>query len=248
MSFLYPRKSRAGARRGISLGAACAAVALFTSGGFGQAAPDRLLTFTDPDQAFSFRYSPDLIECVHKGVKIDAPAENCSAYFPVCGGEMNDDATVIACLAYPKNKYTDTGVFEAATFSIEILSKIKGKSACLSELPDTDFKQKKPATSDHGVSFRVFEGGEGGMNQSGDWLVYRTFHLGTCYQLEFDSAMANSGVFDPPAAEITKEGWNDITQKLEQPRKSFCLLKRGYEKKPRPGAAVRSVEKLTLKF
>jgi hypothetical protein len=55
--------------------------------------------------------------------------------------------------------------------------------------------------------------------------VYNTFHNGKCYLLDLEWAMANPGNFDPPAKEITKEGWADIDQQLEEPRRSFRFLK-----------------------
>ncbi len=189
-----------------------------------QKGKDSLQTFTAPDGTFSFRYSRELIDCQPKGQEAQGPPKNCAAYFPVCGGETYD-LTRIACFAYPRNKWSETGAFEAATFSVGVVGKIATEKDCLAVPSDHDFHAKGAATSKYGVSFSVFEAGEGAMNQSGSWRVYRAFHGGKCYQLDFDSAMANPQVFDPPANQLSSEGWNDINRKLEEPRMSFRFLK-----------------------
>lgn len=83
---------------------------------------ETLKIFTAPDGAFSLRYSSELIQCQQKkqadGGYTWIPTENCAAYFPVCDDEVAQESTAIACFAYPRNKFTNSKVFEAATFSV----------------------------------------------------------------------------------------------------------------------------------
>jgi hypothetical protein len=196
------------------------APALFPSYSKAQRSADSFKTFTAPDGTFSFRYSSELTDCSSKPGQV--LPENCMAYFPMCSRE-DQDVRVITCFAYPRNKYTNTGAFEAAMFSVNV-SEVETEKECV-EPSDQDHKPRKTAASTHGVSFSVFEGAEGRMSQSHTWRVYSAFHNGKCYHLALDWAMANSQAFDPPAKQITKEGWADIERRLEEPRRSFRFLK-----------------------
>jgi hypothetical protein len=131
-----------------------------------QQAADSLRTFTAPDGTFSFRYSSELTDYSSK--PSEAQPDNCMAYFPMCSGEVKD-AAVIACFAYPRNKYTNTGAFEAATFSVSV-SEAEAEKECR-ELSGEDHRPRKTAESTQGVSFSVFEGDEGRMNQSHSWRI-----------------------------------------------------------------------------
>ncbi len=182
-----------------------------------------LKTFTNPDGAFQFNYPEILIVCQQQTQGARVPAKNCSAYHPVCDAETPEKHTGIACLAYPKNKFTDTDAFEAATFSVEVLDRSVTEQDCLAKPPDELFEQRARLRI-HGVSFAVFEFGEGGMNQSVGGHVYRAFHGGKCYQLGINAATANADVFDPPARELTKEDWAQVNGALEQARDSFRFL------------------------
>jgi len=178
---------------------------------------------------FSFRYSSQLIQCQQKKQGSGdgyywIPAENCAAYHPVCDGETGEDNTAFACIAYPRNRFTNTSAFEAATFSVEIVNQIVTAQACLAGPADEIFSARPPVRI-HGVPFSVFEFGEGAMNQSVSGEVYRTFHRGKCYQLGINVAMANPGVFDPPARELTKRDWREVKGQLEQARDSFRFIK-----------------------
>lgn len=195
-------------------------VSMFPAYSQAQKAAESLKTFTAPDGTFSFRHSGELTDCLSKPGQ--NPPKNCVAYFPMCSSDAQG-ITVIACLAYPRNKYTNTEEFEAATFSVGI-AKAETEKECIEPSGDGHQRQQT-AVSAHGVTFRASEGGEGHMSQSHSWRVYNTFHNGKCYHLAVEWAMANPGVFDPPAKEITKEGWADIDRQLEEPRKSFRFLK-----------------------
>jgi len=185
--------------------------------------------FTAPDGTFAFRYPNLLIQCeLKKQGSGDGyfwtPPENCAAYHPVCDGDTGEDSTAIACFAYPRNRYTDSAAFEAATFSVETVDRVLTKKGCLSGPADQIFVPRSPVTI-HGVSFAVFDFGEGGMSQSVGGSIYRTFHQGKCYQMGINVATASAQAFDPPAREITKRDWHKINGRLEQARDSFRFLK-----------------------
>jgi hypothetical protein len=191
---------------------------------------DSLKTFTAPDGAFSLRYSSQLIQCQQKQQGTGdgyfwIPSENCAAYHPVCDGETGEDYTAIACFAYPRNKFTNTDAFEAATFSVEIIDHVANEKDCLAGPPDGSFQPSDRAVTIHGVRFTVFEFGDAGMNQSVGGKMYRTFHQGKCYQLGVNVATASAQTFDPPARELTKEDWHEVQGRLEQVRDSFQFLK-----------------------
>ncbi len=190
-----------------------------------QSSQESLKTFTAPDGAFSLRYSSQLIVCQQKpaGSGSWSPAENCAAYHPVCDGEASEDSTAIACFAYPRNQFTNTGAFEAATFSVEILNANVTAKACLAGPADQIF-QRRPPLKINGVTFSAFEFGEGGMNQSVGGTLYRTFHRGKCYQLGINVAMASAGVFDPPERELSKSDLHEVNGELERVRDSFRFL------------------------
>jgi hypothetical protein len=178
--------------------------------------------FTDPDGAFSFRYSNQLIDCEQKPQQ---SKQACVAFAGVCdqliGEEENQ--TSKACFAYPRNKFTDSPTFASATFSVEVVDHDATKNSCLGGPPED--ADKHGTAIIHGVSFAVFETGEGGMNQGTFVEVYRTFHGGKCYQLGIDTAGSADGVFDPPVKELSDSDWREINGTLEQARKSFRFLK-----------------------
>jgi len=194
-----------------------------------QSQTEPLKTFTDPDDAFSFRYSNNLIHCEQKKQGNSEqlywdPGESCSAYHPVCdellAGERH---TSIVCFGYPRNKFTDTRAFEAATFSVEVVDDSTTEKSCLAGLTDAD-ADKKGITKINGVSFSVFGLGSLGSNQSVNVDLYRTFYRGKCYQLGIDVATAAAAVFDPHARDLTDADWNEVNGTLEQARKSFRFL------------------------
>jgi hypothetical protein len=208
------------------LGAFCL-VAACANTLWAQSDPEPLRTFTAPDAAFSFRYWDHLIRC-KKIPEVWAPDE-CSAYHPTCD-DLADltgkRQTSIACFAYPKNKFTDTKAFEAATFSVEVVDEHATAKSCLAgpeaEGLDVD---KHGTTRIQGVSFAAFEFGEGGMNQGVDVELYRTFHNGKCYQLGINRASANATVFDPPERDLTDADEREVNGTLKQALKSFRFLK-----------------------
>ncbi len=85
---------------------------------------------------------------------------------------------------------------------------------------------KRGTTRIHGVSFSIFEIGQGGMNQGVEVELYRTFHNGKCYQLGVNFATANDPQdFDPPIRTLTEKDENEINGRLKEALKSFRFLK-----------------------
>jgi len=185
-----------------------------------------LKTFVSPDGSFRFTYAAFLIRCElqqQAGGYVWA-GDKCSAYHPVCDGETGPGITPIACIAYPRNKFTDTDAFEAATFSVETVNGINTAEKCVAD-PVEGLSERRGTLDIYGVSFTVFEFGEAGMNQAVTGHIYRTFRGGKCYQLGINAASATAEVFDPPARKLSKADWQEINGRLEQARDSFEFLK-----------------------
>jgi hypothetical protein len=187
-----------------------------------------LKTFTSPDGSFQFTFPAFLIQCEKRqeGDGYVWVQKECSAYFPTCDESIGVDSktTTIACIAYPRNKYTDTDAFEAATFSVAEVDPVTDEKSCVSPVLD-QIDRKKGTARIGGVSFSSFETGEAGMNQNVGAEVYRTFHAKKCYQLTIAIAEANAQVFDPPARDFSKQDWNEVNGELSQARDSFRFLK-----------------------
>jgi hypothetical protein len=187
---------------------------------------EALKTFTAPDGAFSFRYWDHLINCEQKkqrgGEGYHWIPENCSAYVPVCDDLEAEGQTSVVCFAYPRNKFTNTPAFDAATFSVEVVDQRNTEERCLDNPDSTE--DAAGTVRINGVSFAAFDGGDAAAGKSTDGSIYRTFHRGKCYQLGINVATAH-GTFDPPVRELRSRDLNEVKGKLEQARKSFRFLK-----------------------
>ena len=129
-----------------------------------------LKTFTAPDGAFSFRYWDQLIRC-ETGPEARVP-DVCSGYVAPCDdlADTGKSQTSIVCFGYPRNKFTDTPAFEAATFSVEVVEPATAKS-CLAgpQLAGPEGEggldvDKQGSTRIQGVSFAAFEFGHAHLN------------------------------------------------------------------------------------
>jgi hypothetical protein len=83
-------------------------------------AQTNLQTFTSPDSAFQFKYSPALIHCTQRPFRngqLGWIEDSCSSQGDICD---NDAATGVnfVCLAYPKDKLKDKPGFIAAVFFV----------------------------------------------------------------------------------------------------------------------------------
>lgn len=186
-------------------------------------------TFTAPNGAFSFNYWEGLIHCERKnqGVgdwyRVD---EMCGSYQGVCDDLIGSEELQIsiACFAYPRNQFTNTQAFEAATFSIETLDDRKTEKTCLVTEP-VEGDEKTGTIRINGSVFTFSDFGAGGGNSGTVGRVYRTFHGGKCYQLGINEGTAQSQVFDPPASPLSDSDEKEINGRLEQALKSFKFLK-----------------------
>lgn len=187
-----------------------------------------LKVFTAPDGTFQFSYSSTLIVCEaqkqESGGYLWAPAKHCMAYHPVCDGLTPEKYEAIACLAYPRNKFTASPAFEAATFSVEIINEVPTAKACTAK-PRGDTFTPQPPTRIQGVSVTVFKFGEWGMSQNTTGNVYRTFHNGKCYQLGVNDGRSTAGADTRPWRDMTRQNWDSVNRLLEQARDSFRFLK-----------------------
>jgi hypothetical protein len=187
-----------------------------------------LKIFTAPDGTFQFQYSDALIVCEARrqesGGYLWVPAEHCMAYHPVCDALTPEQYEAIACLAYPRNKFTASPAFEAATFSVEIIKEVPTAKACAVR-PDGDTFTLQPPIKIQGVSFTVFKLGEWGMSQNTTGTLYRTFHNGQCYQLGINDGRSTAWADTPPWRDMTEHDWTEINRVLEQARDSFRFLK-----------------------
>lgn len=193
---------------------------------------EALKTFTAPDGAFTFSYSKQLVRCEKDphGNDVWHPPDICSSYQGVCDGLAAVDEktqTSVVCFAYPRNKFTDTRAFEAATFSVEVVHDSKTANDCLAgpQLKDPDGGgldvDKNGTKRIHGVSFAAFNFGAGAMNQGTSVNLYRTFHNGKCYQLGIDQGSAAAQIFDPPVGE---PDCGEVERTLDQALNSFRFL------------------------
>jgi len=189
-----------------------------------QSAPPKpaLKTLTSPDGTYRLSYPDILVRCLVQPQKNSWSPQTCMSYFPVC--EPVDDQFTTACLAYPRNKHTETEAFGAAALSVGEI-KAASEKDCFSGTEDVQPDDAHPMAAIRGVLFRVFKISSAGMNKSFDATLYRTFHGSKCYQLGVAVASTNAEVFDPPARELTKEDMADINGRLEQARDSFEFLK-----------------------
>jgi hypothetical protein len=180
----------------------------------------QLKTFTSPDGTFQFTYPDILIRCELRPEAGGAHAwvqQECVSYHPVCGNGVDPDDPIV-CLAYPRDRYTNTEAFEAAAFSVSETT--ISEKECLS-----DEVRKGKIVVVNGAKFYFNEDSDAGMNQAGHSKDYVTFHNGRCVVIATAVATANPGVFDPPAKAMTEQDWAEVYGKLNQARDSFRFLK-----------------------
>jgi hypothetical protein len=130
----------------------------------------------------------------------------------------------MACFAYPKIRFTNSEVFEAAAFSVGTMDRITTEKDCLSGPPDKIFVGRRGVKIQRAAS-AAFEFGEAGMSQGVGGHIYRTLHGGRCYQLGINEATASVQTFDPSARELAKGDWLQAEGGLEPARDSLRFLK-----------------------
>jgi hypothetical protein len=187
-----------------------------------QPAQQAAKNLTSPDGTFRLSYPDILVRCLVQPQKNSWSPQVCMSYFPVC--EPVEDQFTTACLAYPRNKYTETQAFGAAALSAAEI-KTENEKDCFSGTEDVQPDDAHPMAAIRGVAFMVFKISSAGMNKNFEANLYRTFHAGKCYQLAIATATTNGEVLDPPAREMSKSDWNEVRSRLEQARDSFEFLK-----------------------
>ena len=192
-----------------------------------------LQTFTSPNRAFQFKYSPLLIRCTPpEGQSGWRVPDECSHSQDNPCGDMTGSSKTIVCFARPTHEY-----FTAAFFVAEIQPE-----ECMEQWPDTTCKQlpvkledclagswtwwppETPASTTRGQSarigsvrakvFRISDSWAGG-GQSGE--IYRVFHSGKCYELGINEGGATSTPFDP-------QEWKQISKIAQRDDKKYGPL------------------------
>jgi hypothetical protein len=184
-----------------------------------------LATLTDPDKVFEVRYPKSLLVCSHRdGENPDVwSPESCISDIPVCDNSGHA-GNVLACLAYPGDKFKGSEV-QAAAFSV---SRIESLNA--------DECGRKWARSDtanihseeiHGLKFQAGHAVETGNSHAADESMDRIFHKGACYELDVTVAIAQDSAFaaeDAPR-KLTSAEREQIRGALMQALNGFRFLK-----------------------
>jgi len=157
-------------------------------------------SFASPDGAFHFEYSDSLVSCRRDSNRADwwVPDESCEAYTPVCSDFSCDSTGTVACIAYPASEMKGT-TFQAAAFSVNERKEATTESKCLKvEEPPPQVGNAHNETV-NGVRFKVTEADGVATGNFIDGYNYRTFHQGTCYELDIRIAFSNIANYDPGA-------------------------------------------------
>jgi hypothetical protein len=171
-------------------------------------------TFTSPDGAFRFKYSPLLIRCTpqpegQSGWRV--PDECTHSQEDPCG-DIAGPTTTIVCFARPTHEYF-TGTFFVAEVQSGECIEYGPNTTCrpapmkrndclagasnwwpLDTPPSTTRGQDTRIDSVRAKLFRISDAWLSG-GQSGE--IYRVFHRRKCYELGINEAGVNSTPFDP---------------------------------------------------
>jgi len=180
-------------------------------------------TFTSADGTYQFTFPNYFVRCMQPPT-VDWSPEDCEAYIPVCPFSQN--ATNLACVAYPKSRYKDYPTYGAAAFSAVEMQDFKTEEDCLKVSDALSLPQDgKKTVVIHGVSFKAFDQDGAGMSHDLDGNVYRTFHSGKCYELATRITTTNPGVFDEPVKQLSNDDLKKLHKSLWQVAQSFRFLK-----------------------
>jgi hypothetical protein len=161
------------------------------------ASPD-LETYTSPDGKFQFAYTA-LIMCVRhvpNAFNVGYPWEpsDCWDWAEGCGHESSPTKTAV-CLAFPATDLKHHQMVTGGTVSIADVTDRANESACLdlSEYLFDGLTTDQVHVGD--VTFVHVERGNAGGGHGDSHSIYRSFHNGTCYQIEITVDTLN-GDFD----------------------------------------------------
>ena len=190
-------------------------------------AQTNLQTFTSPDSAFQFKYSPALIHCTQRPFRngqLGWIEDSCSSQGDICD---NDAATGVnfVCLAYPKDKLKDKPGFIAAVFFVRSDPDATTQKTCL-ERSENWSAGDAVATKINGISAKLFHTTDGWAGGADSGEIYRVFHGNKCYELGIVEGDSNEGKFDPGTfEEYTAHDAAKVRASLKQPLNSFRFLK-----------------------
>jgi hypothetical protein len=113
----------------------------------------------------------------------------------------NDCTNYLFCVEYPENLFEGTD-FAGGWFQLRIAldSEIKNgsgaitsKGQCLAFNDYARYEGRVSNTMLHGVHFATLSRAGAALGTLSDIQLYRTFHSGTCYELNITTAIANGG-------------------------------------------------------
>ena len=138
------------------------------------------------------------------------------------------EGTILACFAYPKDKFRDKPTFVAAAFFVEGIEKATTERTCLqgSQGWSPNEIEKARVARINGVAFKVFEMTDNNWAGGSQWgPVYRTFHENKCYELGIQTAMERGGYDASTIKKFTSEDRNEVQGRLKQALNSFAFLR-----------------------
>ena len=158
-------------------------------------APD-LKTYTSPDGKFQFEYSA-LIMCVRHGPNAfneSYPWEpsDCWDWAEGCGQELSSTKTVV-CLSFPRIDLKHRFPVTAGVVSVAEVTDRAGEGACLDLSEYLNTGQRPDQARINNVNFLYVERANAGAGHGDFHSTYRSFHDGSCYQIETTIDTVNGG-------------------------------------------------------
>jgi hypothetical protein len=199
--------------------------------------------FASADGVFQFKVSPVLVDCTKLAptepessgvpqVFVGHPApmsvpKSCESQSDICSDGGNE-GRLLACFAYPKDRFRDKPTFTAAAFFVAYIEQVTTEKACLqgSRNWDPAEMEKARVIKINGVAFKVFEITNNNWAGGSQWgPVYRTFHDNKCYELGLQTAMEHGGYDGKTIGKFTKQDTEEVQGRLKQALNSFMFLK-----------------------
>ena len=107
--------------------------------------------------------------------------------------------SAVACVVYPRDRYAGTN-FLAASFEERVIDGAKTKRSCLTPQTNAsvpEFTVAREPKIINGVQFLHGTSTDAAASLYMSTDLYRTFHLGRCYELSINLATNSFGSFDP---------------------------------------------------
>ena len=182
-------------------------------------------SFTSQDGLFRFIYSGSLVSCEKDPGQPDrwTPDESCQAVIPVCSDVSGNSDNTAACVAYPATRIERGTDFEAAAFSVNILTDANTDRACLSVAEPPPHVGTRHTETINGVKFSVTQTDGVAAGNLLDGYSYRSFHGKICYELDLRIAFSNIGNYDSASAK--NFDLQEVRRSLKNVLVSFKFLK-----------------------